>query len=164
MLYALSRPPFLILSYLFQWLLFLIEPFFIFFMCRPARLWNTLAYCRIFMTIWLLTINTITSYVKPHRHYGKVRLRWCRTPHSYHIQCCGSSLHMQCVRRLHRGFKAQALRKTTPVIKRIFNTTPSTQTPLPIQLDSDTHTFIVDNGCSASITNLWMTSYLHCGE
>jgi hypothetical protein len=60
---------------------------------------------------------------------------------------------MQCVRRLHTRFKAQALLQTTPVTIRTFNTTPSTQTPLPIQLDSDSHTLILDNGCSASITN-----------
>jgi hypothetical protein len=99
-------------------------------MCRPARLWNTLAYCRIFMTIWLLTISTITSYIKPHKYYGKVRLRWCRTPHIYHIQCYGSSLHMQCVRHLqHTHFKAQALLQTTHVTIRTFNATPSIQTP-----------------------------------
>ncbi len=114
-LLALSRPPFLILSYLFHWFLFLIEPFFIFFTYRPAQLWNILAYCPIFMTIWLLAISTITSYVKPHKHYGKVRLRWCRTPHSYHIHRYGSSLHMQCMHHLHTCFRAQVPLWTTPV-------------------------------------------------
>jgi len=51
------------------------------------------------------------------------------------------------------SFKAQVILRTTPVTIRTFNTPLHTQVPLPIQLDWDSHTLLVDNGCSTSITN-----------
>jgi hypothetical protein len=83
-----------------------------------------------------------------------VRLRWCRTPHGYYIHHYGSSLHELCIRPLHTRFKAQALLRAPPISIHTFDSpTQPIPTYLPAQLDSDSHTLIIDNGCSASITN-----------
>jgi hypothetical protein len=148
--FVLCRPPFRILSYLSRWLLFLIEPLFI-PLYRPVHHWNILAYCQVFMVFLLLTTSLIASLFYSPRKYGKVRLHWCRTPHGYHIHHYGSTLGIECIRHIHTKFKRVALVEA-PLLT--FNTTTS-HTPVspPICLDTDSHTLIVDNGCSSSITN-----------
>jgi len=148
----LCRPPYLILSYLFRWLLFLVEPFFI-SLYKPVRLWNILAYCQVFIVTWLLA-TMIASFFRPLPKYGRVRLRWCRTPRGYYIHQYGSSLRKLCICRLHTQFKTQALLRAPPISIHTFNSpTQHIPTYLPAQLHSDSHTLIIDNGCSASITN-----------
>jgi hypothetical protein len=58
---------------------------------------------------------------------------------------------MECVQRLHTKFKNDTLLK---IPLHTLNTTAS-HTPVspPIRLDTDSHTLIIDNGCSSSITN-----------
>ena len=145
----LCRPPYLILSYLFRWLLFLVELFFI-SLYKPVRLWNILAYCRVFIVTWLLATTTIALFFHPLPKYGRVRLRWCRTPRGYYIHQYGSSLCELCICRLHTRFKMQALLRAPPIRIHAFNSpTQHIPTYLPAQLHSDSHTLIIDNGCSS---------------
>jgi hypothetical protein len=58
---------------------------------------------------------------------------------------------MECVQRLHTKFKNDTLLKIP--LHTLNTTTSHTPVSPPIRLDTDSHTLIIDNGCSSSITN-----------
>jgi hypothetical protein len=96
-------------------------------MCKPVHLWIILAYCQVIMVFLVLATSSITSLFYSPRNWGKVRLRWCRTPHGYHIHRYGSALRMECIRHLHTKFKKNALVQA-PL--RTFNTITTSHVPV----------------------------------
>jgi len=101
------------------------------------------------MTLLLVT-SSLASLLIPTRYYGKIRTRWCRTPHGYCTHHYDSTLRTDCIHHLHTHFKRHRVQQYNSCT---FNTSTS-RTPItnPIQLGTDSCTLIIDNGCSTSIT------------